>query len=564
MADENTKVLKEIQNMMETRNNSEAQLKDLYEKSMKAYPAEEFKKLTKEQANDIKDQRATLKNAISTLNNLNKATITGEGTQNALSRFLGVDFTSEFFRFFKGMRENSKLIASKLGDLGKALKLDKISKAAGGFWDFLKKLLGVGLVTIGFLSFLEGWNNADKIFQGIPIDWTERLAAGLATVVGAFLGLDEGEIATLAKDLNQRIETTVAFLKKDFKNLFTAIGNSLDNMGAILNDVLFIVGLNEDEDKTMFGAIGSIYRNLKEIASNLWNSDSVLGKILVGLAVLKIGGKILAGVTMLGKVFGTLLSIAAILGGGSIAAGIAIAVGAVTLIGGIFNAFANFGNRWEQFQKDWDKSEGFLDKFGSIFKLIDRVLYDVIDGIIKTVTFGKFNAKDVDNLMRKVDNWLAEQFAFATEPLNEILDSITGFFTSISEWISNKIDGIKSFFGIETDTETSESIGAKNARAAAVARLDQKALKDSSNYDQYLKTLESMKEQGLLNEEEYDRERKEAIQQRYLDGAEPNFSRFTNVQNNTNNNIISKVKTEPNKTTSAVDPSLAAAVVSNG
>lgn len=559
MADENTKVLKDIQKKLKTGNNSEAQLKDMYEKSMKAFPADKFKSLTEEQAKAVKDQRASLKTAISTLGNISKVAESGEGTQNALSRFLGVDFTSEFFRSFKSMRQDSKLIASKLGDLGKALKLDKISKAAGGFWDFLKKLLGVGLVTIGFLSFLEGWNNADKIFQGIPIDWTERLAAGLATLVGAFLGLDEGEIATLAKDLNQRIESTVAFLKKDFKNLFTAIGNSLDNMGAILDDVLFIVGLNEDEDKTMLGATGSIFRNLKEITTNLWNSDSILAKILVGLAAIKIGTKLIAGISTLGTVFTTLGSIAAILGGGSIVAGIGVAVAAISLIGGIFNAFANFGNRWEQFRKDWDNSQGFLDKFGSIFKLIDGVVYDIADGIIKTITFGKFNAKDVDNLMRKFDAWIAEKFTFVTEPLTEIIDSITGFFTSISEWISNKIDGIKSFFGIETDTESPESAAARAAREAAVARLDQKAIKDSSNYDQYLKTLDSMKESGLLNEEEYNRERAQAMSYRMADQREGSFARFTNVQNNTNNNIISKAKPEPNKTMSAVDPGLAAA-----
>jgi len=541
MADDELKVLKDISKKLEEQNNTEAQVKDMYETSMKAFPADRFKTLTEEQSKAVKDQRAQLKKAISIFDTLKDVTTSGEGTQSALTKFLGVDFKFEFFRSFASMREDSKAIKNILKGLKKSLALDKLGKKAGGFWDFLKKSLGLGLATVGFIKFIEGWNKADKYFENVPIDWTERLSSALASVIGGFLGMDENSIGALARDINGYVEWIANYLEKDLSILFKGMRDSLPPIKNIIQNIGELIGKEGDgNNDSFFGRMKEIYTSLSQVVSNLWESD--IGKLIVILGGLKVGAGILAAAGKIGAVFLAIGKIAAVLGGGSMIAGAAPLVAAAGLIGGIINAIFNIGNRLSEFSQDWGSADSLGDKLMAVFKLVDRVIYDIADGIVKTLTFGMYDAKDVDAIASKMDAWVKQQFDTAVAGIQPIIDSLTGFLDKIVNFVSDSVDSILIKLGIKDDPE-------EVARAAEVARLDQQAIKSSRSYDEYLQTLAKMNENGQLTEEEYRRERREAESARTglafgLGGS--NFNQFSQQQ--INNNMAIQLKPQPNQT----------------
>lgn len=197
----------------------------------------------------------------------------------ALDRKLGVDFRSEFFLGLKKIREGSKEVTTALKGIGKALALDKVAKKVGGFWDFLKKAFMTGLVAVGFIKFLEGWQKAEEWF-GANANFGERISSALAGVVGAFMGLDEEQTRKLAQDINIKVQGFLTFVKEQFEGLKTAFktmwesnafGNIFDGIKLILNGEI-LAGLGKMKD-----GFGSILSGLMEADTLI--TDLILGYI---------------------------------------------------------------------------------------------------------------------------------------------------------------------------------------------------------------------------------------------------------------------------------------------
>lgn len=112
------------------------------------------------------------------------ATAVEKGVLAANKKTYPVDFWSNFASSWKDLKTGLSKISKGFKDLGKALGLDKIKKVTGGFWDFLKKLISIGFVATGIIKFIEGWNKANKWFEG-NAGFGERLASALANILGS-------------------------------------------------------------------------------------------------------------------------------------------------------------------------------------------------------------------------------------------------------------------------------------------------------------------------------------------------------------------------------------------
>ena len=197
------------------------------------------------------------------------------------------------------MIERIKNLPGEIGEkitIGLKGAFESIKDGVGTFFDIIK----TGLLLIGGLAaleaFAEGWNKATQ-FLGANAGFGDKLASGLANVIGTFTGMTEGEIQELATNLAGKFET---------------VGNIIKRIGEAFANIL---GLGVDEDSRTLGdkikdwsiAIGTSLLLFTNLASFMAKS------VLTGIASL---GKqvVLFGVNLLASGFG-MIRTNAVLGG---------------------------------------------------------------------------------------------------------------------------------------------------------------------------------------------------------------------------------------------------------
>ncbi len=447
MADNEIKTLGEIKKALQEANDKAKEANAYLQRADKKFTPAQIAAMSSGQQKALADLKSGVQNDLKAqtdaIDKLNIEKSIQEGFFNSLSKFLGVDFVSETFRRLEKVSQGFGEIKKGFQDLGKALGLNKVAKAAGGFWDFLKKLLAVGLVTIGFIKFLEGWNKADEIF-GKAAGFGERLSAGLATVIGSFMGLTDGEINTLAKDINGTVQAIMTFLKTEFDALTTALKAAWPGIKETFNG--FVKLLEGD----FIGGIKDISGGITNIGTELWNSESMLAKAVVVLAGIKLLGAVTSFVGAIGPIFTALSTIGSgigtiftALGGKAAFAAAMAAIGpalgsiliplglALAVVALLKSGFDGISAGMDEFDKTGDFSQAFSVGLGGFVKSLLNIL-----------TLGLLS----DETLQSVQDNIAKF-------LDPIFEGIAGLFKSIWSWVKDAWDdvtfNIKDFLGME-------------------------------------------------------------------------------------------------------------------
>lgn len=570
MAETEIKTLTEIKKSLQEANEKAKKANDYLERADKKFTPAQIaamstgqQKALMEIKTDVRDQLNKQTDAITKLN-LEKQI--QSGFFSALNKFLGVDFVSETFRRLEKVGEGFNQIKKGFKDLGRALGLDKVAKSVGGFWDFLKKLFAVGLATIGFIKFIEGWNKADEIF-GKAANFGERLSAGLATIIGSFVGLTDGEINTLAKDINVTVQGIITFLKTEFDALTTALKAAWPGIKEAFNGFVKIL------EGDFIGGVKSFASGVTTIGTELWNSESMLAKAVVILAGLKIAGAVLSFVGAIKPIFTALSTIGTGIGtiftalGGK--AAFAAAMSALPgILSGMLLPLAAIAGLFIAAKAGFDGvSEGMeeFDKTGDLSKALSVGIGGFVKSLLNILTFGLLS----DETLQKVQDNISKF-------LDPVFEGIAGLFNSIWNWIKDKWDDvtftIKDFLGMEL-TQAERLKQADKDIAEAQAKLDEasatgksasyikriqreldeakKAKNDLANqniidnkilqsgvstYDDYMKSLYNNQE--LTNEQRM-KELKEASEAR---SQGQSFQNFQTSQITQNNAIIQKIR----------------------
>ena len=571
MAETEIKTLGEIKKSLQEANEKAKQTNDYLERADKKFtPAQiaamstgQQKALT-EIKTDVRDELNKQTNAITKLN-LEKQI--QSGFYDALGKFLGVDFLKETFRKLDKIGEGFGQIKKGFKDLGKALGLDKVAKSVGGFWDFLKKLFVVGLATIGFIKFIEGWNKADEIF-GKSAGFGERLSAGLATIIGSFMGLTDGEINTLAKDINDTVQDIMLFLKIEFNNLRNTLKATWPDVKTAFNGFVKIL------EGDLIGGLTDIGTGITGVTKELVLGESLIGNVAGIVIMYKVFKAIVAAAIAVKTIgSGILTALAAVGGlkaflavGGALATATLIVSAIVGIFGGIAAHDAAIKRATEEFEKS-DKS------FGAKLLSFGHYLDEIIKGTANAIV-GIFGITPED--MDKYNKDLASL-------LEPIFNDIAGLFKSIWNWVKNSWDdvtfNIKDALGMELTqaerlrkadkdiAEAQANVAEQQAKVdanpeygaykgylnTAKAKLEkaQKAKFDLANqnvidnkilqsgvstYDDYMKSLNSNKQ---LTDEQRAKELEEASMAR-IQGQ--SFQNFQTSQITQNNAIIQKIR----------------------
>ena len=447
MADNEIKTLGEIKKALQEANDTAKEANAYLQRADKKFTPAQIAAMSSGQQKALADLKSGVQNDLKAqtdaIEKLNIEKSIQEGFFNSLSKFLGVDFVSETFRRLEKVSQGFGEIKKGFQDLGKALGLNKVAKAAGGFWDFLKKLLAVGLVTIGFIKFLEGWNKADEIF-GKAAGFGERLSAGLATVIGSFMGLTDGEINTLAKDINSTVQAIMTFLKTEFDALTTALKAAWPGVKLTFDG--FVKLLEGD----FIGGIKDISVGITNVGTELWNSESMLAKAVVVLAGLKLVGAATSFVTAIGPIFTALSTIGTGIGtiftalGGKAAFTAAMAaIGptlsslliplglALAVVALMKSTFDGITAGMDEFDKSGDYSKAFSVGVGGFVK-----------SLLNMLTFGLLSDETLQSVQDNISKFL-----------DPIFEGIAGLFKSIWSWVKDAWDdvtfNIKDFLGME-------------------------------------------------------------------------------------------------------------------
>ena len=451
MADNEIKTLGEIKKSLQKANEQAKKANDYLERADKKFTPDQIAAMSTGQQRalteiktDVRDDLNKQTDAITKLN-LEKQIQSGFFT--SISKFLGVDFVSETFRRLDKVGQGFGEIKKGFQDLGKALGLNKVAKAAGGFWDFLKKILAVGLATIGFIKFIEGWNKADEIF-GKAAGFGERLSAGLATVIGSFIGLTDGEINTLAKDINVTVQGIITFLKTEFDALTTALRAAWPGIKQTFGG--FVKLLEGD----FIGGIKDLSGGLTNVGTELWNSESMLAKAVVVLAGLKIAGAALSFIGAIKPIFTALSTIGSGIGtiftalGGKAAFTAAMAAIGPTLssllipLGLALAVVALMKTSFDGITAGMDE----LDKSGDYSKAFSVGIGAFVKSLLNILTLGLLS----DETLQKVQDNISKF-------LDPIFEGIAGLFNSMWNWIKDKWDDvtfkIKDFLGMDLSQE---------------------------------------------------------------------------------------------------------------
>ena len=568
MADNEIKTLGEIKKALQEANDKAERANDYLDRADKKFTSAQIAAMSTGQQKALReikvDVRDELNKQTDAITKLNLEKQIESGFFASITKFLGIDFVAETFKRLDKVGEGFGQIKKGFQDLGKALGLNKAAKAVGGFWDFLKKLLAVGLATIGFIKFLEGWNKADEIF-GKAAGFGERLSAGLATVIGSFMGFTDGEINTLAKDINVTVSGILKFLKTEFDALTTALRAAWPGIKETFSG--FVKLLEGD----FIGGIKSFSTGVTSIGTELWNSESMLAKAVVVLAGLKIAGAALSFVGAIKPIFTALSTIGSGIGtiftaiGGK--AAFAAAMSALPgILSGMLVPLAAIAGLFIAAKAGFDGvSAGMeeFDKSGDLSKALSVGIGGFVKSLLNILTFGLLSDETLTKVQENISKFL-----------DPIFEGIAGLFNSIWNWIKDKWDdvtfNIKDFLGMELSQQerlrkADEDIADKQAKLAAAGDkntgyrrnlerklkkaqeakyelanqnvVDNKILKSGvSSYDQYMSALYDNNE--LTN---YQRQ-KELNEAQEARNRGQSFQNFQNSQVTQNNAIIQKIR----------------------
>ena len=400
------------------------------------------------------------------------------------------------------------------------------------------------------------------------------MSAGLATVIGSFIGLTDGEINTLAKDINVTVQGIITFLKTEFDALTTALRAAWPGIKQTFGG--FVKLLEGD----FIGGIKDLSGGLTDVGTELWNSESMLAKAVVVLAGLKIAGAALSFIGAIGPIFTALSTIGSGIGtiftalGGKAAFTAAMAaIGptlsslliplglALAVVALMKSTFDGITAGMDEFDKSGDYSKAFSVGVGGFVK-----------SLLNMLTFGLLS----DETLQKVQDNISKF-------LDPIFEGIADLFKSIWSWVKDAWDdttfGIKDFLGMELTqaerlkkadkdiAEAQASVAEKQAKVdanpeygpykrylnAAKAELeeaqktkfdlaggnviDNKILQSGvSTYNDY---MESLRANNELTDAQRMKEMKEANEAR---NKGQSFQNFQNSQVTQNNAIIQKIR----------------------
>lgn len=573
MADNEIKTLGEIKKSLKEANDKAKKTNEYLERVDKKFDPARQATLTAEQTrslNEIKtDAVNELRKTNEAITKLNLEQQIQEGFFNGVKKFLGIDFVSEAFRRLDKVGQGFGEIKKGFKDLGKALALDKLGKKVGGFWDFLKKIFAVGLATVGFIKFLEGWNKADEIFNK-SANFGERLSAGLATVIGSFMGLTDGEINKLAIDINDTVSGIIKFLSTEFSNLSQALKNAWPNIKLTFGGFIKIL------EGDFLGGVSDLTSGMLGAGNALLESESMLAKAVVVLAGLKIAGAALEFVGAIKPIFSALSVIGSGIGtiftalGGKAAFTALMATLAPTLsallvpLGLALGAISILQGLWDGYKE--------LEKSGDWSQALSVGLGSIVKNLFNLLTLGLVSDKTLQKIQDSISKFL-----------DPVFEGIAGLFKSIWSWVKDAWDdatfNIKDFLGMKltaeerfrkaekdinekkeeiafhsTQSRSKRFMEGKQKELAALEsklsselnakKIDNEILSNASSYEGYLKAVDNNTQ---LTDEQKKQERNEMIKAR---STGESFANFQNNQQTTNNMILSRLKPQTERAVS--------------
>lgn len=194
-----------------------------------------------------------------------------EAFRDGLSRFLGVDFKETFLGALTGIKDGLVKLGKKMSDGFKKLYTNLIKKPVSSLLDIIMNAIKTAGLVIGFIEFLKGWEKATKWF-GENADFGDRLAAGLANVAGAFLGLDDNQRKIMA----EKIATFFDKIGEIFNDLFEGVKTTV--MGLYSGDSSMVKdGLKSIFDTIVDTLLGGIKTLLMNFTDNEARVDEILG-----------------------------------------------------------------------------------------------------------------------------------------------------------------------------------------------------------------------------------------------------------------------------------------------
>jgi len=427
----------------------------------------------------------------------------------------GMDFKEKLKKMFSSLGESGKAKGSSMGESAGR----KIQAGLGGIWDAVKMAGAVVLGLQAFTKFIEGMNKSMEWFEG-KAGWPEKISAGLANVIGSFMGLGEGELKELAESIHDKVMviTDIAIWLKD--KVIDVIGGLFDNVknmiegGKALNEGNIVEGFQG----LFSGLFGSIWTLLS--SPLVWAAIGV--KLLPQLLGI-IGGFAGQALGKLAMFIGKTLL--AVLGGpmliGLVAvAGIAILIATywdeiVAWVGDKLQAWFGVG--------DLD-AEGNTKTLVSIMKDKLYALYDSVRNMIAGWFGVDVEAEDGEKkglvtvffegyfgLWGKAIGLVTGWFDFAVEGGGNLWDSITDKLSEFKDnlkeqimgWIPS-IDDLKAGFSsaVEVGKETAENawssfkgmFGSSGADVEKNISIDEVAafLSNSANKDLVMELLSRM------------------------------------------------------------------------
>lgn len=441
-----------------------------------------------------------------------------DGLYDALTKFLGVDYRAELFRRFADIKTGFAKIGTGFKDLGKALGLGKAKDLATGIFDFLKNALILGFSVVGFASFLQGWNDAEKWFGDNP-DFGERISSALAKVLKNFGFIeDEGSTALKindkVKEIQKIVSDEVEAMKKVAKEITPEISKSFQGLK------MAIMGAQRGEPGTLIGGLTTLADGIFGITKELIFGESLLGNIagiIIMFKVFKAFIAVAGAVKTIGAgVLTALGAVGGLAGFTAVGGALLVATGIVSAIVGIFAGIAAHDDAVKRAKDAFEQSDkSFASKLLSYATYVDEIVRQAGNAIVEGLTGGYITGEDMDRY-NKITN----------EYIKKVYDKIAGI-------VGDAFNGFLNFIGLGDPDEM-----AKAAEKKKIAQIDIDKSGTINSYDELNQAI-------ALNEEMSYGERTRARLASEKARAEGmGFQQFIQTSNNpVYNNIVTSFGT---------------------
>ena len=358
-----------------------------------------------------------------------------EAFRDGLSRFFGVDFKQTFLDGLTSIKEGLLSLSKKLVAGFKSLYKNLIKKPVGTLMDIIMGAIKTAGLVIGFVKFLEGWQKATKWF-GANADFGDKLAAGLANLAGAFMGIDEDQRKELAKKM----------------------ATFFDRVGETLQEIL------DGVRQTIMGLINGDSTEVKEGIRKVWDTivDTALGGIRTALSSLTDNDeRVEAVIGGLKKTFDKLFE-----------TGEAFFKFAQDLFGLLL------GDSNSSWSKVWDSFSNLGEK---ILEAIDEGLNTIFTAVGLEDTY-----KDFKDGLQAVTDVIITIY----DTIMSIPRSIKEMFQAIGQWVNNTV-GFE-VFKVSKDSKTMGSVNAINTIRDAKAQVMTNTALSKAERDKLLAEIEKI------------------------------------------------------------------------